>query len=213
LSKRTWTYELANDEIVVTKGTVEADPKRIATAMATGCALAGRSARWAREYAELARQLGGRARSEVELGGQPAITASRSAIDVSLSLLRRLPGESRGRLRTLVTAKRVGHHDERTFSLVDETAVRTMVPPLPKGDRRDVELASYRLRSSEDEFALDELAKKLVVAARPSVVVADLDSIDIWYDGAPMEHARLDAAFALAAHLAVGNAAAQGPYR
>jgi hypothetical protein len=210
--RRTWTYEIANDELVVTKGGTEFDPNRIAIAVRTGCALAGRSQRWARQYADLAVRLGVTARTDLEIGGKPIITAVRQGLDVGLHLIRRVADEKTGRLRTLISARRVSQ-DERTLSIVDEHAVRAAVPPVPKGGRRDFELEGYRLRTSDAATKLDELAKKLVAAARPIAVVADLDSIDVWFDGAPLEHERLDPAFALAAHLAIGSAAQSGPYR
>jgi hypothetical protein len=212
IARRIWTYELANDELVVSKGSAEGRPERIATALQTACTIVSRCRRWAAAYGDIARTIGADARAEVELGGPPVITSNRYPVEVTLSLLRRLPGEKTGRLRTLVTAKRIGLQNETSWSLVDEAASRTMIPPLPTGTRIPFELEPYRLRAPEGT-ELDELTKKLVVAARPSVVVADADSIDVWFDGAPMEVERLDPAFALAAHLAVGHAVPQGPYR
>ncbi len=211
--RRIWTYELANDELIATKGNVETQLDRLALALETAAVIAARTRRWAAEYAVIAQRLGATCQAEVELGGAPVMRSNRAAIEVTLQLLRRLPGERTGRLRTLITAKRVGHHDERTYSLVDRSARSTMVPPLPEGDRRDFGLDAYRARASTEALDLDELAKKQVLAARPSVVAADLDSIDVWFDGAPMEPERIDAAFALAAHLALGSAAPHGPYR
>lgn len=210
--RRIWTYELAHDELIATKGTFEGQPEQFVLALVTACTIAARPRRWALEYAELARRLGAECRTEVELGGAPVVTTARGTTEVSLSLVRRLPGERTGRLRTLITSRRVGLHDERTFSLIDRSASRTMIPPLPEGDRRGFGVEDYRLRASS-EVELDELATKQLVAARPSVVVADADSIDVWFDGAPTDLDRLQAAFALAGHLAVGNAAPQGPYR
>lgn len=210
--RRIWTYELAENELIVTKGTVENQADRMATVVRTACTVASRCRRWAAQYAAIAQRVDGKCGDEVALGGPPLITSNRAPVEVSLSLLRRLPGDRNGRLRTLITAKRVGLHDERTFSVVDETAARSIVPPLPKGSRRPF-LEPYRLRSTEEGFELDEPTKKLIVAARPGAVVADLDSIDVWIDGAPLDPDQLDAAFALAAHLAIGNAAQAGPYR
>lgn len=212
-ARRIWTYELANDELIVSKGSVETRPQRIAIALQTAGTIVSRCRRWAAAYREIANQLGAQAHAEVELGGAPVITSNRYPVEVTLSLLRRLPGENTGRLRTLVTAKRVGLHGEQSFSLVNRSARRTMIPPLPDGSRRDFAIEDYRLRASSEAVDLAEVAKKQVLAAQPSVVVADADSIDVWFDGAPMEPERLDAAFALAAHLAVGNAVPQGPYR
>lgn len=211
-ARRIWSYELGNDELIAAKGNVETQPERLAIALETACIIAARPRRWAAEYSPIAQRIGAKTAAEVELGGAPVMTSNRAAVEVSLQLVRRLPGERTGRLRTLITSKRVGHHDERTFSLVNRSARSTMVPPLPDGSRRDFGIEDYRFRTS-GEIELDELANKQLLAARPSVVAADLDSIDIWFDGAPMEPERLDAAFALAAHLAIGTAAHHGPYR
>jgi hypothetical protein len=211
--RRIWTYELANEEMVATKGNVETQLDRLALALETAAVIVARTRRWAAEYAAIGHRIGASSHAEVEVGGAPVLTSNRAAVEVSLQLLRRLPGERTGRLRTLIAAKRVGHHDDRTYSLVDRSARSTMVPPLPEGDKRDFGLDGYRARASTDALDLDELAKKQLLAARPSVVAADLDSIDIWFDGAPMELERIDAAFALAAHLALGSTAQHGPYR
>ena len=212
-ARRTWMYEIANNELIATKGNVEQQPDRIAIAVETACTIAARCRRWAAEYAPIAQRIGAKHAAEVELGGAPVITSQRASVEVTLQLVRRLPGERAGRLRTLITAKRVGLHDEKSYSLVNRSARSTMVPPLPDGSRREFSLDAYRLRATSDKVELDELAKKQLLAAQPSVVAADLDSIDVWFDGAPMEAERLDAAFALAAHLAIGEAAQHGPYR
>lgn len=211
--RRIWTYELVNDELIATKGNVESQPDRLALALETAAMIAARTRRWAAEYAVIGQRIGASTHAEVELGGAPVMTSNRAAVEVSLHLLRRLPGERTGRLRTLITAKRAGHHDDRTYSLVDRSARSTMVPPLPEGDQRDFGIDAYRARASTDALDLDELARKQLLVARPSVVAADLDSIDIWFDGAPMEADRIDAAFALTAHLALGSTAQHGPYR
>jgi hypothetical protein len=211
-TRRIWTYEIANDEMIASKGTVEPQGDRIAIALEAACTMAGRTRRWAAEYAPIASRVGAKLHSEVELGGAPVLVSNRASVDVSLQLLRRLPGERNGRLRTLVTAKRVGLHDERSFSLVNRSARSTMVPPLPDGSRKDFGIEDYRMRATA-EVALDEMAHKQLLAARPAAVIADLDSIDVWFDGAPLDADQLDAAFALAAHLAIGNAAQHGPYR
>jgi len=212
-ARRIWSYELGNDELVASKGAGETQPDRIATALSTAVTIVSRCRRWATEYGAIARRIGGEAATEIELGGPPVITSKRSAAEVTLQLLRRLPGDRTGRLRTLITARRAGHHDDRTFSLVARSAVHAMVPPIPTGDRRDIALDDYRMRASTDTAELDELTKTQVAVARPSVVIADHDSIDIWFDGAPIEADRLEAAFALAAQLAIGTTVQHGPYR
>ncbi|MBA2543688.1 MAG: hypothetical protein H0V17_28860, partial [Deltaproteobacteria bacterium] len=73
--RRIWTYELANDELIATKGTVEPQAERIALALTTACTIASRCRRWAAEYAPIARRIGAESRSEIELGGAPVITS------------------------------------------------------------------------------------------------------------------------------------------
>ncbi|MBA3500611.1 MAG: hypothetical protein H0T65_09575, partial [Deltaproteobacteria bacterium] len=104
---RTWTYELANDELVVTKGGPESDADRFLVAVTTACAIAARSQRWAASYADTARKIGGSAASEVVIGGDPVMTVTRSAIDVTMRLVRR-ERTSADRLRTIVSAPRIG---------------------------------------------------------------------------------------------------------
>jgi hypothetical protein len=212
LARRTWTYELANDELVGTKGTIEYQPQRIAAALGAATTIAARSHRWAAEYAVLARELGGSARTEVELGGAPILSVTRHAIDVTLRLLRRSP-DTRDQLRTLLTASRVAHEACR-LSLIDGELPRSARPPLPDGSKRSLELGDYKLRADGDPAALlDEQAKKLVLLARPAAVIADVDSVDVWFLGAPIERERIDAAIELVARWAVGGIATHGPYR
>lgn len=208
---RTWTYELANDELVVTKGAAETDAGRFAVAVRTACAIAARSQRWASAYADIARQIGGTAAGEVNIGGEPVLGATRSAIDVTMRLVRRAPGTS-DRLRTIVSATRIG---EGRLALWNDDLPRSARPALPDGERFALELGDYKLRASDARAAnkLDDATKKLVVAARPAVVCIDADSVDVWFDGALSEVAQIDTAIALAAHLAVDAIAPQGPYR
>jgi hypothetical protein len=96
IARRTWTYELANDELVATKGAFEGDPERFMVAIRTACTIGARSQRWAAEYAELARSVGAHAASEIELGGAPVLTATRSSIEVAMQLVRK---QGRGSFR------------------------------------------------------------------------------------------------------------------
>jgi hypothetical protein len=201
---RTWTYELANDELVVTKGAAESDARRFTSAVRTACAIAARSQRWAAEYAAIARQLGGTAAGEVNIGGDPVISATRSAIDVTMRLVRREPTSS-DRLRTVISAPRIG---EGRLAMWNDDLPKSARPALPGGKRFPCD--GYQLRAAKP---LDDVAKKLVVAARPAVVRIDADSVDVWFDGALSDLARIDTAIALAAHLAVDAIAPQGPYR
>jgi hypothetical protein len=209
--QRTWTYELANDQLVVTKGSRELDVELFMRAILAGCSLAGRSQRWAIEYADLARAIGGTAAAEVEIGGGPVVSATRSAVDVAVRVVRRVGRVER--LRTIVAAPRIG--SEGTLSVVCDQLPKDARPELPDGDRRGLELGDYRMRASSEAAAakLDDLAKKLVAIAQPAVIVVDTDSVEVWFDGAPSDPARLDPAVALVARLAVDAVAAQGPYR
>ena len=206
---RTWTYEIANDEIVATKGASETSASRIALAVRTACAVAARSQRWAAEYADIARKLGGSAAGEVNIGGDPVISATRSAIDVTMRLVRR-ESTSSDRLRTVISAPRIG---EGRLALWNDDLPKSARPALPDGARFAAALP-YQLRASDERRAkLDDATKKLVLAARPAVVRIDADSVDLWFDGALSDLAQIDTAIALAAHLAVDAIAPQGPYR
>jgi hypothetical protein len=210
--QRTWTYELRDDELAVTKGSSERNAERFMRAIVTACTVAARSQRWAAEYAVLARSLGGSAASELELGGKPIIMAARDGVGVSIRVLRRVAGGV-GRLRTLVSAPRA--QGSGTLSLVDQDFPRTARPALPDGSRHPLELASYQLRASSPEMAakLDETTRKLVMLARPGALTLDASAVELWLDGAPMEHARLDAAVVLVTRCAIDAIAVQGPYR
>ena len=204
--KSAWTYELANDQIIATKGAHENDVERFVIAVRTACTLAERSQRWARELVPLATTVGGSAARVVELGGAPVMTATRSAIEVDVAFARRAPFLGERRLRTRITAPRMG--EGRLVLARDDISVR-------EGKSFPSELGGYRLRASSQAAAakIDEMAKKLVPVVQPLLVIVDADSVDVWCEGALVEHARLDAAIALAAHLAVDAIAAYGPYR
>lgn len=208
---RTWAYELANDELAAAKGGAERDVDRFVIAIETACTLAARSQRWAAAYAPIARALGGVAASEVHVGGEPVIVATRSAIEVGMRLVRRI-GAGEDRLRTVIRASRLG---DGRLALWNDDLPKAARPAAPAGARFDVALVGYQLRASDERAAgkLGEQAKKLVAAARPAAVIVDADSVDVWFDGALADPARIDPAFALAAHLAVDAISAQGPYR
>jgi hypothetical protein len=210
---RTWTYELATDQLWVTKGGVEHHPERIVVALQTAAAIAARSHRWAAEYAAMAGALDATVRSEVELGldRPPLITATRHAVEVGMRMFRRLPDRSE-RLRTQVSAARI-NHDGSTFSLVDDELPRAARPPVPRGSKVTSTVPGYTLREAHGSAPIDDAAGKLIAIARPAAVVADLDSVDVWFDGAVMERDRLDAAFELTALWAVRRDLTQGPYR
>lgn len=208
---RTWTYELANDELVVTKGGPESDVDRFLVAVTTACAIAARSQRWAASYADIARKIGGSAASEVVIGGDPVISATRSAIDVTMRLVRR-ERTSAERLRTIISAPRIG---EGRLALWNDGLPKPARPAMPDGTRFPLDLGAYQLRASDARAAgrLDDSTKKLVLAARPAIVRVDATSVDRWFDGALSDLLQIDTAVALAAHLAVDAIASHGPYR
>lgn len=203
IASRTWSYELANDELLAVKGSVEQNIEKFLVAIRTACAVAARSQRWAAAYAEIARKLGGHAASEVVFG-EPLMTVTRSAIDVTLRLVRRTAKVER--LRTVVSAPRIG---DGRLALWAEGAGKF------DGKKFDSKIGGYQLRASDERAAakIDDMAKKLVAATQPASVVIDADSVDVWFEGALDEHARIDTAIALAARLAVDTIAPQGPYR
>jgi hypothetical protein len=211
MAKRIWDYELANNEIVAARGGIERHADRIAKALTCACSLAARSTRWAGEYAVLSRELGGgTTRSEVDLGGPPVFTIARNAVDVSLRLGRRFDG-AQDHLRTAISAPRVAP-DATTVCVYDAELPKWALPRLPRGSKRAIELARYKQRGDQTPL-VDDLAKKLIAVASPSAAIVDADSVDVWFDGAPMERERIDAAIELAARWAVGSLAASGPYR
>jgi len=207
-----WSYELGNDQLAATKGSRERRPDRYMTAIKTACTVAARSQRWAAEYAEVARQLGGTAAPEVEIGGGPIMSITRSAIDVTVRMLRR-NGRGDDRLRTVISAPRVG--DGRLGLWNDHWSKGDLPKNVDDGEKFPLELGEYRLRASSKEAAakIDDLAKKLLAVAQPVAVVVDADSVDLWFEGALAAFDRLDTAVALAAKLAVDAIAPQGPYR
>lgn len=206
---RTWKYELAGDRIVATKGTAETEPARIARAVTTACALAGRSQRWATPYRELARAIGASARGEVELGltSQPVISAERHGLDVELRLVREVAGTER--LRTVIGTRRVGVAGG-AWSYVNDDLPRRSRPPLPgkRRDRDDIGGSGGNPRN-----AIEEPARKLFELARPDAAVVDTGRVELWFDGAPTERTRIDAAIELCARWAVDVPANSGPYR
>jgi hypothetical protein len=111
-----------------------------------------------------------------------------------------------------VTAARI-NHDGSTFSLVGDELPRAARPPVPRGSKQTSRVAGYTVRAAGDSPQIDDTTRKLITIARPAALVADLDSLDVWFDGGVMENDRLDAAFELAALWAVRRDLTQGPYR
>ncbi len=206
---RTWSYELAGDTLAATKGTTEYDPARLAIAIETACVIASRAHRWAATYRALAPALDATARSELAIGGAPILTATRGTVELAVQLYRRRPGDP-DRLRTRIEALRVVGTSE-PFSLVDRRVARGQRPSVPDADKADSELADYQLRGPATR--LDDATRGLVVVARPAAVAVDAGRVELIYDGAIDDRARLDAGLALVARWAIDRAPLAGPYR
>ena len=209
--RRAWTYELRDGELTATKGAPELTPAGLARAITTACAIAARSHRWAADYATLARGLGGRAHGALELGGAPIVTVTRDAVYVAVRVLRRVPG-AEPRLRTQLQALRAGVR-EGELGLVARSAPPAARLPVPEGPRHALE--GYRLRATATALArkLDADACKLLAAADPVALAIRDAVVELWLDGAPRDHSRLDAAVSLVARLAVDAPTRHGPYR
>ena len=211
VQRRTWTYDLSQDELAVIKGSIEHQAERFATAITTAAIVAARSRRWAAGYAKLAPKLDAHASTELELGGTPILSATRHAVDVTVQLLRKVGKHER--LRTKISAARIGIAGD-SMVLTEHELTKAVCPPLPRVTKRASELAGYRLASStRDVSRLDAIAKNLVLTARPGAVVMSAHDVVAWFDGALEDVARLDAAIELVARWAVDGVVAGGPYR
>ena len=211
--RRTWTYELRNDEIAATKGSFEHDPRRFATAIHTACAIAARAQRWAAEYAAIARTIDAIAAPEVQLGGEPVLTATRRAVELDVRLLRRAAASDEGRLRTVIGARRINLGGD-TLSLVHRDLPRAARPELPGGKAARCDLEGYALRrSAGSDRTIDAPTRKLLGLARPGALVVGLERIELWFDGAMMDRERLDTGLELVGRWAVDGIEPSGPYR
>ena len=189
----TWTHEVGGERVIASRREPEVSVVRMADLLAASVQLASLPMRWAAQAAGVARQIGGQSSSRVELGGRPAIRALRGNLEVTVTLLRRLaPGET-GRLRTRVAAHRVGSGER--LALVRDGMPRDAARP--GGD-------------SIGALMLDGEAARLLDRARPSAASVHAQQVEILFDGAMLDAARLEAAVDLAAHWVAPNRA---PYR
>ena len=193
----TWQHELRSDEVMASRTDAEASPERIADMLAASLALATLPVRWAKRFAPLARALGGEPAARVELGGRPVLRVRRGAVDVSVRLLRRLGPADRGRLRTVVSAHRLGAGGE-TLTLIADDLPRNAWPPA-----NDPSAATLRI---------DARARELLDLARPATTIVRRHDVEITFDGAFSDRERLGAAVGLAAYWA-GERTHEGPYR
>lgn len=192
-----WVHQISNDEVYARRPDPETSDDRMTDMLAASLCLATRPMRWARAFARVALALGGRAAQRVEIGGKPALRVRRHNIDVNLHIVRRLGPADPGRLRTVVSAHRIGSSGE-TLSLISDGLPRAAWPP-------PAELGAGTL-------AIDARASALLDAARPSTTTVRPHDVEIAFDGALTDHDRLGAAIELAAWWA-RDTRTQGPYR
>lgn len=192
-----WLHQISNDEVTAHRADPERSEARMADMLAASLCLATRQLRWAEAFARVATALGGRAASRVEIGGKPTLRLRRHNIDVSVRLVRRLGPADPGRLRTVISAHRLGSSGE-TLTLLSEGLPRAAWPPPTD--------------ASPGVLAIDERAGLLLDAARPSATTVRRHDVEIAFDGALTDHDRLGAAVELAAWWA-RDARPHGPYR
>jgi len=170
---------------------------RMADMLMASLLLASRPVRWARAFSRVAAALGGRPAARIEVGGRPALRVRRNTIDVSVRIVRRLGPGDPGRLRTVISAHRVGSGGE-TLSLISEGLPRAAWPPPAD--------------PSTGTLYIDRRAAALLDAARPSSTTVRSHDVEIAFDGALADHDRMGAAIELAAWWAC-ESHGQGPYR
>ena len=193
-----WSHELRGGTAIAQRAGFEPSPERVADVLTAALALAHRPVRWARRLGKLARELGGRAATRVEIGGKPVLRVRRGQVDVTVRLLRRLDPDEAGRLRTVIGAHRLGSTGE-TLQLISEHVPRTAWPP----------------RERNSDAPLLPIApgpRSLLETARPAASIVRPHDVEITFDGAAVTAERLGAAIELAARWAA-DAAAEAPYR
>lgn len=190
-----WEHELRGDEVTARRHTKETSAVRITDMLAASLAIASRPARWAHTFAALGKRLGAETATRVELGGKPILRVRRGAADITVRLLRRLGPADAGRLRLVVSAHRHGSGGE-TLSLIAEDLPRAAWPPAN-------ERGGGTLR-------IDERARHLLDAAKPSTTIVRPHDIELTFDGGIADIDRLGTAIELAGYWAAPAAA---PYR
>lgn len=192
-----WIHQVSNDEVYARRPDAERSGDRMADMLMASLLLASRPVRWARAFSRVAAALGGRSAARIEVGGKPALRVRRHNIDVNVHVVRRLGPGDPGRLRTVISAHRLGSGGE-TLSLISEGLPRAAWPPPAD--------------PSSGTLYIDPHAADLLDAARPSSTTVRSHDVEIAFDGALTEHDRMGAAVELAAWWAC-DAHAQGPYR
>jgi hypothetical protein len=192
-----WIHQVSNDEVYALRSDAERSGERMADMLMASLLLASRPVRWARAFSRVAAALGGRASARIEVGGKPALRMRRLGVDVNVHVVRRLGPGDPGRLRTMISAHRLGSGGE-TLSLISEGLPRAAWPPPAE--------------PSSGMLYIDPHAARLLDAARPSSTMVRPHDVEIAFDGALTDHDRMGAAIELAAWWAC-DAHAQGPYR
>ena len=191
----TWEHELRGDLVTARRHTKETSAIRITDMLAASIAIASRPARWAQTFATLGKRLGAETATRVELGGKPILRVRRGAAVVTVRFLRRLGPADAGRLRLVVSAHRHGSGGE-TLTLIADDLPRAAWPPAN-------ERGGGTLR-------IDERARGLLDAAKPSTTIVRPHDIELTFDGGSADIDRLGAAIELAGYWAAPSAA---PYR
>jgi hypothetical protein len=192
-----WVHQVSNDEVSARRPDVERSSERMADMLMASLLLASRPVRWAHAFSQVATALGGRSATRVEVGGKPALRVRRHGVDINVHVVRRLGPADPGRLRTVISAHRLGSGGE-TLSLISEGLPRAAWPPPAD--------------PSTGTLYIDDRAAALLDAARPSATTVRPHDVEIAFDGALIDRERLGAAVELAAWWAC-DAHAQGPYR
>jgi hypothetical protein len=192
-----WVHQVSHDEVLAHRPDAEWSEHRMADMLMASLLLASRPVRWARAFSRVALTLGGRSAARIEVGGKPALRVRRHGVDISVAVVRRLGPSDPGRLRTVISAHRIGSGGE-TLSLISDGLPRAAWPPPAD--------------PSGGTLAIDTHAAALLDAARPSATTVRPHDVEIAFDGALTDHERIGAAIELAAWWAC-DSHATGPYR
>lgn len=192
-----WIHQVSNDEVYARRPDAEPSGDRMADMLMASLMLASLPVRWARAFSHVAGALGGRTAARIEIGGRPALRVRRRSVDVNVNIVRRLGPGDPGRLRTVVSAHRLGSGGE-TLSLISDGLPRAAWPPPAD--------------PSSGTLYIDPHAARMLDAARPSSTTVRSHDVEIAFDGALIDRERIGAAVDLAAWWAC-DAHASGPYR
>jgi hypothetical protein len=192
-----WIHQVSNDEVYARRPDAEPSGDRMADMLMASLMLASLPVRWARAFSHVAGALGGRTAARIEIGGRPALRLRRHSVDVNVNIVRRLGPGDPGRLRTVISAHRLGSGGE-TLSLISDGLPRAAWPPPAD--------------PSSGTLYIDPHAARMLDAARPSSTTVRPHDVEIAFDGAVIDRERIGAAVDLAAWWAC-DAHASGPYR